>query len=207
MPMIPELPIAMLACARIGAPFTVVFGGFSAEALAGRIEDAQAKLVITADGGWRRGKATNLKQAADDAMAESPTIERALVVRRIGDAGEMPIVMWTRMNGSTIGMRVLKLGVRDASSGSLVNQQQAIRRWAYIGLPGALGLAYVLPLIGILVSLGVLAYYIFLLVTTAQSPTRQGFHVDGARGDRGALGRDGGRGRVAGHEPRRGHHR
>jgi len=90
------------------------------------------------------------------------------------------IYMWTRMNGSTIGMRVLKLGVRDASSGSLVNQQQAIRRWAYIGLPGALGLAYVLPLIGILVSLGVLAYYIFLLVTTAQSPTRQGFHDKGA---------------------------
>ena len=56
MPMIPELPIAMLACARLGAPHTVVFGGFSAEALAGRINDAQAKLVITADGGWRRGK-------------------------------------------------------------------------------------------------------------------------------------------------------
>ena len=56
MPMIPELAIAMLACARIGAPHTVVFGGFSAEALAGRINDAEAKLVITADGGWRRGK-------------------------------------------------------------------------------------------------------------------------------------------------------
>src|SRR3954467_7436241 len=83
MPMIPELPIAMLACARIGAPHTVIFGGFSAEALAGRIEDAQAKLLITADGGWRRGKAVNLKQAADDAMAMSPTIEHALVVRRI----------------------------------------------------------------------------------------------------------------------------
>ena len=55
MPMIPELPIAMLACARIGAPHTVVFGGFSADALASRIEDAQAKLLITADGGWRRG--------------------------------------------------------------------------------------------------------------------------------------------------------
>src|SRR3954462_18310 len=56
MPMIPELPIAMLACARIGAPHTVVFGGFSAEALAGRIDDSEARLVITADGGWRRGK-------------------------------------------------------------------------------------------------------------------------------------------------------
>ena len=88
MPMIPELPIAMLACARIGAPHTVVFGGFSAEALAGRIDDAQAKLVITADGGWRRGKAVNLKGAADEAAAMSPTIEHMLVVRRVGDAGD-----------------------------------------------------------------------------------------------------------------------
>ena len=92
MPMIPELPIAMLACARIGAPHTVIFGGFSAEALAGRIEDSQAKLVITADGGWRRGKAVNLKQAADDAMDLSPTIEHSLVVRRVGDQGE-PVTM------------------------------------------------------------------------------------------------------------------
>jgi acetyl-CoA synthetase len=92
MPMIPELPIAMLACARIGAPHTVVFGGFSAEALAGRIDDAQARLLITADGGWRRGKAVNLKAAADDAIARSKTIEHALVVRRVGDAGE-PVTM------------------------------------------------------------------------------------------------------------------
>jgi acetyl-CoA synthetase len=88
MPMIPELPIAMLACARIGAPHTVVFGGFSAEALAGRITDAQARLVITADGGWRRGKAVNLKAAADEAIGMTDTIEHALVVRRIGGAGE-----------------------------------------------------------------------------------------------------------------------
>ena len=67
MPMIPELPIAMLACARIGAPHTVVFGGFSAEALASRINDAQARLLITADGGWRRGKPVDLKSAADEA--------------------------------------------------------------------------------------------------------------------------------------------
>src|SRR3954451_21284810 len=73
MPMIPELPIAMLACARLGAPHTVVFGGFSAEALAGRIEDAEAKVIITADGGWRRGKAVNLKSAADEAAQMSPT--------------------------------------------------------------------------------------------------------------------------------------
>jgi acetyl-CoA synthetase len=93
MPMIPELPIAMLACARIGAPHTVVFGGFSSEALAGRIDDAQAKVLITADGGWRRGKPVNLKQAADDALAMSPTIEHALVVQRIGDAGESAVEM------------------------------------------------------------------------------------------------------------------
>ncbi len=86
MPMIPELPIAMLACARIGAPHTVVFGGFSAEALAGRIEDSQAKLIITADGGWRRGRPVDLKAAADEAAANSPTIDHLLVVRRLGEA-------------------------------------------------------------------------------------------------------------------------
>jgi acetyl-CoA synthetase len=86
MPMIPELPIAMLACARIGAPHTVVFGGFSAEALSDRINDAQAKLVITADGGWRRGKPAALKPAVDDALAQTPSITHTLVVRRVGDA-------------------------------------------------------------------------------------------------------------------------
>jgi acetyl-CoA synthetase len=88
MPMIPELPIAMLACARIGAPHTVVFGGFSAEALSDRINDAQAKLVITADGGWRRGKPAALKPAVDDALAQTPSITHTLVVRRVGDALE-----------------------------------------------------------------------------------------------------------------------
>src|ERR1051325_9752606 len=86
MPMIPELPIAMLACARIGAPHTVVFAGFSAEALSGRINDAQAKLVITADGSYRRGKGLPLKAGVDDAVAGSPTIEHVLMVRRLGDA-------------------------------------------------------------------------------------------------------------------------
>ncbi|TME81044.1 MAG: acetate--CoA ligase [Chloroflexi bacterium] len=88
MPMIPELPVAMLACARLGAAHTVVFGGFSAEALAGRINDAEAKVLITADGGWRRGKATPLKPAADEAIANAPTIEHVLVVQRLGDAAE-----------------------------------------------------------------------------------------------------------------------
>jgi acetyl-CoA synthetase len=86
MPMIPELPIAMLACARLGAPHTVVFGGFSAEALSGRINDAQARLVITADGGWRRGKAVDLKSAVNEALESTPTVEKVLVARRVGDA-------------------------------------------------------------------------------------------------------------------------
>jgi acetyl-CoA synthetase len=86
MPMIPELPIAMLACARIGAPHTVVFGGFSAEALAGRINDSEAKLVITADGGWRRGKPAELKPAVDEALKETPSVRHVLVARRLGDA-------------------------------------------------------------------------------------------------------------------------
>ncbi|MFV2062788.1 MAG: acetate--CoA ligase [Chloroflexota bacterium] len=91
MPMIPELPIAMLACARIGAPHSVVFGGFSAEALASRIDDAQAKLLITADGGWRRGKTIDLKSASDAAVEQTSTIEHVLVVKRVGDA--VPVAM------------------------------------------------------------------------------------------------------------------
>ncbi|MGP3937565.1 acetate--CoA ligase [Nonomuraea sp. KM88] len=84
MPMIPELPIAMLACARIGAVHSVVFGGFSASALKSRIDDADAKLVITADGGYRRGKPSALKPIVDEAVAECPQVENVLVVRRTG---------------------------------------------------------------------------------------------------------------------------
>ena len=82
MPMIPELPAAMLACARIGAPFTVVFGGFSAEALAGRIRDSEARVLITADGGYRKGNVVQLKRNADEAVAQSSSIEKVLVVQR-----------------------------------------------------------------------------------------------------------------------------
>jgi len=84
MPMIPETAVAMLACARIGAAHSVVFGGFSAEALRSRIEDAEAKLVITADGGYRRGAPSALKPAVDEAVAASPSVRRVLVVRRTG---------------------------------------------------------------------------------------------------------------------------
>ena len=84
MPMIPELPIAMLACARIGAVHSVVFGGFSAEAIADRNNDASVKLMITADAGWRRGKHVPLKQNADLALEKSPSVEKCVVVRRVG---------------------------------------------------------------------------------------------------------------------------
>jgi acetyl-CoA synthetase len=84
LPMIPEAAIAMLACARIGAPHSVVFGGFSSEALRSRIEDAEAKIVITADGGYRRGAPAALKPAVDDAVGKSPSVQKVLVVRRTG---------------------------------------------------------------------------------------------------------------------------
>ena len=84
MPMIPELPVAMLACTRIGAAHSVVFGGFSSEALRDRIIDAAAKVVITSDGGYRRGAPSGLKVNVDVAVQETPTIEHVVVVRRTG---------------------------------------------------------------------------------------------------------------------------
>ncbi len=84
LPMIPEAAVAMLACARIGAPHSVVFGGFSSEALRSRIDDAEAKVVITADGGYRRGAASALKPAVDEAIAQTPSVSKVLVVRRTG---------------------------------------------------------------------------------------------------------------------------
>jgi acetyl-CoA synthetase len=82
--MIPELPIAMLACARIGAPHSVVFGGFSADSLKDRIQDAEAKILITQDGGYRRGSVVELKRAADEALVDCPSIEHVITVRRTG---------------------------------------------------------------------------------------------------------------------------
>ncbi|MPZ70683.1 MAG: acetate--CoA ligase, partial [Actinobacteria bacterium] len=89
LPMIPELPAAMLACARIGAPHSVVFGGFSADSLRDRINDASCKVLITADGGYRRGQLVPLKESADKAVAETPSIESVIVVERTGDEVEM----------------------------------------------------------------------------------------------------------------------
>lgn len=89
LPMIPELPIALLATARIGGIHTVVFSGFSAEALADRINDCQAKLLVIADGAYRRGKTVTLKETADRALANTPTIENVIVVKRTGQQVEM----------------------------------------------------------------------------------------------------------------------
>src|SRR5919198_4070900 len=85
LPMIPEAAIAMLACARIGATHSVVFGGFSAEALRDRMNDAEASVLVTADGGWRRGTIVPLKANVDAALAGVPSIRDVVVVRRTGE--------------------------------------------------------------------------------------------------------------------------
>ena len=89
MPLIPELAIAMLACARIGATHSVIFGGFSSAALIDRINDASCKVVVTADGGWRRGGEVKLKAAVDEALKQTPSVKCCIVVRRTG----VPIAM------------------------------------------------------------------------------------------------------------------
>ena len=89
MPMVPELPIAMLACARLGIIHSVVFGGFSAEALKARIQDLNAWVIITADGGWRRGKEVRLKDAVDEALKDCPDVRNVILYKRTGS----PVVM------------------------------------------------------------------------------------------------------------------
>ncbi len=91
LPLVPELAIAMLACARIGAVHNVVFGGFSAESLSDRINDSQCRLLVTADGGYRRGQIVALKKVADEAVASTPSIEHVVVVQRAGNA--LPVEM------------------------------------------------------------------------------------------------------------------
>src|ERR1019366_7096843 len=92
MGMVPEAVVAMLACARIGAPHSVVFGGFSSDALRDRINDCGAKVLFTQDGAWRRGSVVPLKKMADAAVAHTPSIEKVVVLRRIG-RGETDVVM------------------------------------------------------------------------------------------------------------------
>jgi acetyl-CoA synthetase len=89
MGMVPELPVAMLACARIGAPHTVVFGGFSAESLAGRLNDMECEVLISQDEGWRRGQTVPLKRNADEALESSPGVGAVVVARRTG--GDVPM--------------------------------------------------------------------------------------------------------------------
>jgi len=84
LPMVPEFPLAMLACARIGAPFTVIFSGFSSQALAERIQDCEAKVVVTADGGFRRGRVIELKRVVDEALPNTPSVKHVVVLRRAG---------------------------------------------------------------------------------------------------------------------------
>ncbi len=90
MPMVPEAAISMLACARLGVIHTVIFGGFSSEAIKDRVNDCQAKVIITADGGWRRGKIVELKANVDRALAGTPTVERVIVLKRSGQ--DVPMV-------------------------------------------------------------------------------------------------------------------
>src|ERR1043165_3633659 len=87
---VPELVIAMLACAKIGAVHSVVYGGFSEQALADRINDAQSKVVVTCDGGWVRGKKVNLKDITDEADAKAPVVEKVIFYQRTNQA-----VQWT----------------------------------------------------------------------------------------------------------------
>jgi len=89
MPMVPEAVVAMLACARLGAIHTVIFGGFSAESIKDRVNDCQARLVLTADGGWRRGKIVELKANVDEALKGTPSVEHVIVLRRTGQPVEM----------------------------------------------------------------------------------------------------------------------
>src|SRR2546427_4978350 len=105
MGMVPELAIAMLACAKIGAPHSIVFGGFSAEALRERINDAKAKVVVTCDGAWRRGSIVPLKASIAEALRGTPTIQSVVVVRRIGDAVKASMqagrdVWWHEVTGA-----------------------------------------------------------------------------------------------------------
>jgi len=96
MPMIPEAAVAMLACARIGAVHSVVFGGFSPEALHGRIEDCASRIVVTADGGTRAGKLVPLKANVDEAIARGAALDAVLVVRHLGNPIVMAAIGWTR---------------------------------------------------------------------------------------------------------------
>lgn len=95
MPMVPELPVAMLACARIGATHSVVFSGFSSQALVDRVNDAQSKVIVTADGSYRKGKLIDLKKTVDESLAQTPSVKHVVVFRRAGNPVSMgPNDVW-----------------------------------------------------------------------------------------------------------------
>ncbi|HEX4793166.1 MAG TPA: acetate--CoA ligase [Humisphaera sp.] len=94
MPMVPEAAVAMLACARIGAAHSVIFGGFSSQAIADRVEDAQSDIIITADGGYRRGNVVPLKQNVDDALTKTNRVRKVIVLQRIGAADQPAKMSW-----------------------------------------------------------------------------------------------------------------
>jgi len=127
MPMVPELPIAMLACARIGAAHSVIFGGFSPEAVRERIHDAESSLVITADGGWRRGSIVPLKKNTDEALRGAPGVKTVVVLKRTGQPVDMvissrtpppgvPPSPWIRRTCSISSTRQARPGSPRASS-------------------------------------------------------------------------------------------
>ena len=105
LPMVPELPVAMLACARLGATFTVVFSGFSSQSLTDRIKDSGSSLVITADGGYRRGRIIHLKEIVDQALETSPSVRKVIVYKRTGEAVKMEKnrdVWWNDLDASHV---------------------------------------------------------------------------------------------------------
>lgn len=140
LPMIPEAAIAMLACARIGAAHSVVFGGFSADAIAARIQDADAKVVITADGGYRRGKPSALKPAVDDAVSRIDSVEHVLVVRRTGQDTawtEGRDVWWHEITGRQSAEHTPRPSRRSSRSSSSTPPARRVSRRASCTPPAA----------------------------------------------------------------------
>jgi acetyl-CoA synthetase len=117
LPMVPELPIAMLACARIGAPHSVIFGGFAPDAVRDRIHDAESRILITADGGWRRGSVVPLKKNVDDALTECPDVHTVVVLKRTGQEIAMQAgrdIWWSDfVRGAPPGCPAEKLDAED----------------------------------------------------------------------------------------------
>ena len=116
MGMVPELPVTMLALARIGAPFTVVFGGFSPDSLSGRLNDMQCEYLITQDGAWRRGSVVDLKKSADAAIDAAPSVKACVVLRRTGNDVEM-------REGGTTG------GTTSSTARARTPRRVRARRW------------------------------------------------------------------------------